>query len=281
MGRDILAGMSTPLLGLIGGGTMAEALVKGLVGRHVYKPDSIVVSDPLAARRDYLEQTYGVKATVSNLDCVAAPTVIFAVKPAQLPEVLDELGPGWPQTTLGISIVAGAKLATFRAYFTNGEPPMVRTMPNTCCTIGQGITAIAWNDKANASHQERARQIFKSVGDVVELSETYFDAVTGLSGSGPAYITLVIEALIEAGVQQGLPRRVSRDLVCQTVAGAALMVKDSGMHPAELKDQVVTPAGTTAAGLQVLEEAAVRATFCLAVKAATQRSRELGQESHK
>jgi pyrroline-5-carboxylate reductase len=177
--------------------------------------------------------------------------------------------------------VAGATLATLSRLFGNLPRPIVRTMPNTCCTIGEGITAIAWNDRVDTAMQARAHQVFQSVGDVVDLPESYFDAVTGLSGSGPAYVTLIIESLIEAGVQQGLPRRVSRDLVCQTVAGAALLVKASGKHPAELKDQVVTPAGTTAAGLQVLEEAAVRATLALAVKAATQRSRELGRESEK
>ncbi|MBM3267384.1 MAG: pyrroline-5-carboxylate reductase [Candidatus Sericytochromatia bacterium] len=271
--------MSSPKLALIGGGTMAEALVKGLTGKGVYLPDEILVSDPLSSRRDYLTAEYGVAHTAHNADCLAAETIILAVKPVQLHEVLDEVGSRWPASTLGISIVAGARLAGFRRYFPGGEPPLVRTMPNTCCTIGHGITAVACNEQAGEEHRQRAHRIFESVGECVDLPETYFDAVTGLSGSGPAYVTLIIEALIDAGVQQGLPRRISRELVCQTVAGAALLVKQSGKHPAELKDQVVTPAGTTAAGLQVLEEAAVRATFCLAVKAATVRSRELGQEA--
>lgn len=258
---------------------MAEALVKGLTGKNVYQPDEIVVSDPLSLRRDYLASEYGVATTQHNSECLTAQTIILAVKPAQLHDVLDESGGRWPAETLGISIVAGARLDGFRRYFPAGEPPLVRTMPNTGCTIGWGITAVACNEKAHDGHRERAHRIFESVGDVVDLPENYFDAVTGLSGSGPAYVTLIIEALIEAGVQQGLPRRISRELVCQTVAGAAMLVKQSGKHPAELKDQVVTPAGTTAAGLQVLEEAAVRATFCLAVKAATIRSRELGQEA--
>ncbi|MBI6546181.1 MAG: pyrroline-5-carboxylate reductase [Cyanobacteria bacterium NC_groundwater_1444_Ag_S-0.65um_54_12] len=275
----MLKTMSNPAFSLIGGGTMAEALVKGLIGHNVYLPAEILVSDPLTARRDYLAAAYSVRTTPHNRDCLAAGTVLFAVKPAQLPEVLAEVGPAWPAGSLAISIVAGAKMASFCQYFPNGEPPLVRTMPNTCCTVGMGITAIACNEQVEDFQRERAQRIFESVGEVIDLAEHYFDAVTGLSGSGPAYITLIIEALVEAGVQQGLPRRISRELVCQTVAGAALLVKSSGKHPAELKDQVVTPAGTTASGLQVLEEAAVRATLCLAVKAATLRSRELGQET--
>lgn len=274
--------MSSPQLALIGGGTMAEALIKGLIAQKLYAPDRILVSDPLRSRRDYLFTEYGVSATAVNKECLAAPTVILAVKPMQLAQVLEEVGGQWPSETLGVSIVAGAKLGTFRRYFPErGEPPLIRAMPNTCCTIGQGITALAGNDLVDDERRMRARRIFESVGDVLDLPEHYFDAVTGLSGSGPAYVTLIVEALIEAGVQQGLPRRVARDLVCQTVAGAALLVKQSGKHPAELKDQVVTPAGTTAAGLQVLEEAAVRATLCLAVQAATKRSRELGEEVQK
>jgi pyrroline-5-carboxylate reductase len=271
--------MSSLKLAFIGGGTMAEALIKGLTTKNVYQPDEILVSDPLSARQEFLTAEYGVAATASNKACLAAETILLAVKPAQLHDVLEEVGSQWAAETLGISIVAGARLGNFRRYFPAGEPPLVRTMPNTCCTIGQGITAVACNDRAGDGHRDRAHRIFESVGDVVDLPETYFDAVTGLSGSGPAYVTLIIEALIDAGVQQGLPRRVAKDLVCQTVAGAALLVKQSGKHPAELKDQVVTPAGTTAAGLQVLEEAAVRATLCLAVKAATVRSKELGQEA--
>ncbi|MEB3203952.1 MAG: pyrroline-5-carboxylate reductase [Candidatus Sericytochromatia bacterium] len=266
-------------LAFVGGGTMAEALVKGLVARGVHEPSRLLVADPLPSRLAHLAQTYGVATTQDNRDCLRADAVLLAVKPAQLPVVMQQLAPHWPAGVPGLSIVAGARLDQLAAFFPGTAPPLVRAMPNTCATIGQGITSVAWNSAAGETIQQAARAIFDSVGETVELPEVYFDAVTGLSGSGPAYVTLIIEALIDAGVQQGLPRRISRELVCQTVAGAALLVKASGMHPAELKDQVVTPAGTTAAGLQVLEEAAVRATFCLAVKAATERSKTLGQEA--
>ncbi|MEB3298074.1 MAG: pyrroline-5-carboxylate reductase [Candidatus Sericytochromatia bacterium] len=266
-------------LAFVGGGTMAEALVKGLIGRGVHAPQKLLVSDPLPSRLAHLRETYGVATTLDNRECLRARAVLLAVKPAQLAAVLAQLAPEWPASLPGLSIVAGARLDQLASYFADGCPPLVRAMPNTCATIGQGITSLAWNAQTPPEVQDAARAIFASVGETVDLPESYFDAVTGLSGSGPAYVTLIIEALIEAGVQQGLPRRISRELVCQTVAGAALLVKDSGMHPAELKDQVVTPAGTTAAGLQVLEEAAIRATFCLAVHAATARSRTLGQEA--
>jgi pyrroline-5-carboxylate reductase len=267
-------------LAVIGGGTMAEALIKGLLGQSLYQSSELLVTDPLEARRHYLAETYGVLVTSHNREALAAPVIGLAIKPAQLPEVLREVGPDWPETTLAISIVAGARLERLASFFPRGVPPIVRAMPNTPCVIGQGITAIAGNERVDARHLEVAHALFGAVGRVLDLPETYFDAVTGLSGSGPAYVTLILEALIDAGVQQGLPRRIARELVCQTVVGSAMLVQQSGKHPAELKDQVVTPAGTTAAGLQVLEEAAVRATLCLAVKAATHRSHELGKVSH-
>ena len=263
-------------LSLIGGGTMAEALIKGLVN-HGMEPARITVSDPLDARLEWLASSYGVKTTTDNQIALASETIVFAIKPAQLDWVLHEVSRAWRPGSLGVSIVAGARLQRFEQVLPP-ETPIVRAMPNTPCVIGEGISAIAGNGHATESHLERARNLFRAVGRVLDLPESYFDAVTGLSGSGPAYVTLIIEALIEAGVQQGLPRRIARDLVCQTVGGSARLVQESGNHPAELKDQVVTPAGTTAAGLQVLEEAAVRATLCLAVKAATVRSRELGRQ---
>ncbi len=266
-----------PKLAFIGGGTMAEALIKGLLNKGLFEPSAVLVSDPLQARLDFLHETYGIQTTMSNLLAVEADTVIFAVKPPQLPDVLREVGPHWRPTSMGLSIVAGFRLDQFAPFFPQGTPPLVRAMPNTPCVVGEGITAIAPNSDVDASQLDLARAIFRAVGEVLELPEHYFDAVTGLSGSGPAYVTLIIEALIEAGVQQGLPRRISRELVCQTVKGATMLVQQSGKHPAELKDQVTTPAGTTAAGLQVLEESAIRATLCRAVSAATERSKALGK----
>ena len=255
---------------------MAEALIKGLVSGGV-QPDRITVCDPLDARLQWLSQTYGVRTSQNNTAALSGHTIVFAVKPAQLDLVLQEVQSAWRPGVLGLSIVAGARLEKFERALPT-DTPFIRAMPNTPCVIGEGITALAGNAHAGDTHWNQARALFSAVGRVLDLPESYFDAVTGLSGSGPAYVTLILEALIDAGVQQGLPRRIARDLVCQTVVGSARLVQDSGKHPAELKDQVVTPAGTTAAGLQVLEEAAVRATLCLAVRAATQRSRELGHQ---
>lgn len=256
---------------------MAEALLKGLLNQGLFEPSALLVSDPLEARLDFLRETYRVQTTTDNLRAVEADTLVFAVKPAQITDVLREIGPLWRPSSMGVSIVAGFHLDQFAPFFPQGTPPLVRAMPNTPCVIGEGITAIAPNPDVSPAQLDLARAIFGAVGEVLELQEVYFDAVTGLSGSGPAYVTLIIEALIEAGVQQGLPRRISRELVCQTVKGATMLVQQSGKHPAELKEQVTTPAGTTAAGLQVLEEAAIRATLCLAVKAATERSKALGK----
>ncbi|MNK71833.1 Pyrroline-5-carboxylate reductase [compost metagenome] len=264
-----------PQLAFIGGGTMAEALIKGLLSQGLFEPSALLVSDPLEARLDSLRETYGIQTTTENLKTVEAETLVFAVKPPQLPDVLREVGPHWRPTCMGLSIVAGFRLDLFAPFFPQGTPPLVRAMPNTPCVIGEGITAIAPNPDVSREQLDLARAIFKAVGEVLELPEHYFDAVTGLSGSGPAYVTLIIEALIEAGVQQGLPRRISRELVCQTVKGATMLVQQSGKHPAELKEQVTTPAGTTAAGLHVLEQAAIRATLSDAVSAATERSKAL------
>ncbi|HBN08698.1 MAG TPA: pyrroline-5-carboxylate reductase [Cyanobacteria bacterium UBA8530] len=262
-------------LSFLGGGIVAEALMKGILSKGLYKPEQILVSDPLESRREHLARTYEVGVTSNNLDCLAAEAVLFAIKPAQLGTVLSEVKGQWSKSVLALTVVAGARLEQFGNALGQGVP-VIRAMPNTPCIIGQGIAAITGNEWVDAAHLGRAREIFSAVGKVLELPEDYFDAVTGLSGSGPAYIALIIEGLIEAGVHQGLPRRISRELVCQTMVGTSLLVQQSGAHPAELKDQVVTPAGTTAAGLQVLEEAALRATLCLAVSAATKRSKSLG-----
>ena len=266
---------SKPQFAFIGGGIMAEALIKGLLNKGLFEPSALLVSDPLKARLSTLRDSYGIQTTSDNLQALEADTVVFAVKPAQLPDVLREVGPHWRPTCLGLSIIAGYRLDHLASFFPLGAPPLIRAMPNTPCVIGEGITAIVPNAHVTPAQLDLARNLFQAVGQVLELSENYFDAVTGLSGSGPAYVTLIIEALIEAGVQQGLPRRISRDLVCQTVKGASMLVQQSGKHPAELKDQVTTPAGTTAAGLLVLEQAAIRATMSLAVTAATERSKAL------
>jgi pyrroline-5-carboxylate reductase len=260
-----------PQIGFIGGGAMGEALVRGILAKKLYPASAILMSDPLDLRREYLASEFGVQTTAHNRDCLAAPMVILAVKPNNMVDVLEGLAPAWSHQTTCVSILAGKTLADLAAVL-NSDVPIVRVMPNTPALIGCGMAAIATNAATEPHQKAAAVALFEAVGEVVELPESYFDAVTGLSGSGPAYVFLMIEALIEAGVYQGLPRRIARQLVLQTVIGASKMVKETGMHPAELKEQVTSPGGTTAAGLQVLEAAAIRSILIQSVKAATQRS---------
>ncbi len=258
---------------------MGEALVRGILAKDLYPASSILMSDPLDRRRDYLASEFGVSVTAHNRDCLQAPMVILAVKPNNLEDVLEGLSGHWTAETLLVSILAGKTLGDISSLL-SPEVPVIRVMPNTPSLIGEGMAAIAANTATTAAQKELAVRLFEAVGEVVELPESYFDIVTGLSGSGPAYVFLIIEALIEAGVFQGLPRRIARQLVLQTMIGATKMVKETGMHPAELKEQVTSPGGTTAAGLQVLEAAAIRSILIQSVKAATQRSEAMSGGGH-
>lgn len=257
---------------------MGEALVRGVLARGLYQPQDILISDPLEARRQYLASEFGVSVTASNRECLTAPHVLLAVKPNQMADVLDGVREAWCPGALLTSILAGKTLRDLTEHVPQGVA-VVRVMPNTPALLGEGISALTANEAATAEHKRMAVRLFEAVGEVVELPEAYFDIVTGLSGSGPAYVFLMIEALIEAGVYNGLPRRVARQLVLQTVIGSSRMVKETGMHPAELKEQVTSPGGTTAAGLQVLEAAAMRSTLIQAVKAASARSAALSGAS--
>ncbi len=263
-------------VGTIGGGNMAEAILQGLV-RSGYEAAQLLASDPVPERREHLSRKLGVRTTDSNLELVeASEVVVLAVKPQQLEAALDTLPrDGGP---LYLSIAAGVTLATLRRWLGSGSR-IVRAMPNTPALIGAGITAIADDTGAAAEDLERAEVVLGSVGDVVRVPERLLDAVTGLSGSGPAYVYLFIEALCEAGVREGLPAPVARDLAVQTVLGAASMVRETGEHPALLRERVTSPGGTTAAGLAVLERLGLRAALFAAVEAATARSRELARDA--
>ena len=261
-------------IAFIGGGAMGEALVRGMLAQKLYPADRIMISDPLDMRREFLRSEYGVRTTSDNRECAIAPHVLLAVKPNNMAGVLDGLRDVWCPGTLLTSILAGKTLRDLEAHLPEGMP-VVRVMPNTPSLLGQGMAAVTANAATTPAQKALAVQLFEAVGEVVDLPESYFDAVTGLSGSGPAYVFLLIEALIEAGVYTGLPRRIARELVLQTVIGAARMVKETGMHPAELKEQVTSPGGTTAAGLQVMEAAAIRSILIQSVKAATVRSEAL------
>jgi pyrroline-5-carboxylate reductase len=262
-------------LGIIGGGIMGEALLSRLIVQKTFLPDQILVSDPQAQRREFLNQQYGVAVTIDNQAIASgAEIVLLAIKP----QVFDSVTAALQQTNpaqIVLSILAGVPLQRLEAAFPG--QPVIRAMPNTPATVGAGITAIAAGQQAQASHLETARQIFSTVGEVVEVPENLLDAVTGLSGSGPGFVAILIEALIDGGVSVGLPRSTATQLALQTVRGTAELLQTTGLHPAELKDRVTSPGGTTIAGVAHLEQAGLRSALIGAVQAACRRSQELGQ----
>jgi pyrroline-5-carboxylate reductase len=261
-------------IGFIGAGFMAEALVNGLLKSGATRPEKITVSDIRPDRLDYLSGKYSVKTEKGNLAVASgSDLVVIAVKPQDVPTVLDEIGGTIPETGMILSIAAGVRIGTIAEYFPG---KVVRAMPNTCAQVGEAITALAFDRHAQEGDRATAVAFFGSVGETVVVDEKMMDAVTGISGSGPAYIYLVIESLINAGVEAGLKLEVSRQLVYQTVKGAAIMAIETGEHPATLRERITSPQGTTAAALHQLEEKGVRGIFMDAVAAAVKRSKELG-----
>jgi len=255
---------------------MAEAVIGGLLSGQVCSAESIWATDPVAERRDRLKSQFGIRVGSSNREAVdKADVVVLAVKPQTLPAVLSELGPILAHA-LVISIVAGATIGMIAEQIA-GESRIVRTMPNTPALIREGMTALAPGAGVSNEDVGLVRTMFEAVGLVVLVEERLMDAVTGLSGSGPAYIFQAIEALADGGVMMGLSRQTADLLAAQTVLGAARLVLESGVHPAQLKDRVASPGGTTIAGLHQLEQAGFRAALMAAVKSATIRSKELGR----
>ena len=258
---------------------MGEALLSRLISQQVYQSSEVLVSEPQQQRRVFLEQQYGVQVTADNrVVASTAPVLFLAVKPQvfqELAQTLQEVVAKLiAQPPLIISILAGVSLSQLEAAFPH--LPVIRAMPNTPATVGLGITAIALGTHTHEYHKEIAQQLFAAVGEVVEVPETQMNAVTGLSGSGPAYVAIMVEALCDGGVAAGLPRAIALALALQTVRGTAQLLQETKMHPAELKDRVTSPGGTTIAGLIELEAAGFRSALIKAVRAATERSKELG-----
>jgi len=269
-------------LGLIGGGVMGEAILSRLISSQKYTGKQILVSEPQAERRDFLTKTYDVQVTKDNLKAAqATEAVILAIKPQVFPTLVQELRTGLLQYSPAnaypvlLSILAGVSLNKLTAAFPHH--PVIRAMPNTPATVGAGITALAPNHNVLPQHLAMAKDIFQMVGEVVELPESLIDAVTGLSGSGPAYVALLLEALSDGGVAAGLPRAIASQLALQTVLGTATLLQETKIHPAELKDRVTSPGGTTIAGVTELERGGFRAAIINAVLAASARSQELGK----
>jgi pyrroline-5-carboxylate reductase len=262
--------------GMIGGGMMGEALLSRLVAQQMYGAAEIVVSEPSAERREFLAQTYKVGVTGHNQNAaIASEVVLLAIKPQILPQVAPEISSHLQPSALVISILAGTSLSQLEAAFPG--QPVVRSMPNTPAAVGAGVTAIAAGQQVERLHLDLATHILQTVGEVVEVPESSMDAVTGLSGSGPGYVALMIEALADGGVAAGLPRGVAMKLALQTVRGTAQLLQETAMHPGELKDRVTSPGGTTIAGIAQLEKAGFRSAIMEAVKAAWLRSQELGR----
>jgi pyrroline-5-carboxylate reductase len=260
-------------LGIIGGGVMGEALLSRLIDQQLYLPDRIWVSEPQVQRQNFLATQYQVKVTADNQVVVNdADVLLLAIKPQVFDAVVAPLRLE-RSDQLVVSILAGVPLKRLEKAFPN--QPVIRAMPNTPSTVGAGMTAIAPGTHAQFSHLQSARQLFEAVGAVVEVPENSLDAVTGLSGSGPGYVAVMIEAMIDGGVAVGLPRATATQLAIQTVLGTTQLLQ-TGIHPAELKDRVTSPGGTTIAGISHLEKVGFRSAMIEAVRAAYQRSKELG-----
>ncbi|MEF3168401.1 MAG: pyrroline-5-carboxylate reductase [Deltaproteobacteria bacterium] len=266
-------------IGFIGGGQMAEALVKGIIKADVAKAEAITVSDPSVERRRHLAEVHGVRAVQENLEVIrTSRLIVLAVKPQVMGAVLGEIAPSVTAYHLVVSIAAGVRIETLETALPEGSR-VVRVMPNTPALVGAGAAGISPGRHATKADLDSVSRIFQSVGISVLVPEDKLDAVTGLSGSGPAYVFGFIEALVEGGVREGLPRHVSRELAIQTVFGAALLARETGRHPAELRDMVTSPGGTTVEGLRILEIGAFRGLVMDAVSAAADRARELGREA--
>jgi pyrroline-5-carboxylate reductase len=265
-----------PKLVFLGGGQMAEAIIRGVVAAGLTTPDRITASEIVPARRQYLSDKVGIRAEASNLTALEhGEVIILALKPQDMQTVLKEIGGSVREDQLVVSIAAGVPLAKLEPPF-EAAVPVIRVMPNTPCLVGQGMAAIARGKHATEAHAEIVLRIFNATGKAISLAEKDLDAVTALSGSGPGYVAVVIEALADAGVRVGLTRDVATTLAIQTVLGTAQMLSETGQHPARLKDIVSSPGGTTIAGIHALERAGIRAAFMDAIVAATDRSRELG-----
>lgn len=262
-------------LAVIGTGVMGETLLAGLL-RAGWHPTDLVGADRRETRRHELEGRYGVR-TATNADAVAsADTVVLVVKPQDVPDVLPEISARLPQGALVVSLCAGVTTAQLEEGLPEGTP-VVRVMPNTPAQVSEGMAAVSAGSHASASDLDKAVAIMEAVGKAIVVPERYQDAVTAISGSGPAYLYFVVEAMIDAGVMLGLPRDTATILVNQTVYGSAKLLIESGEHPNLLRERVTSPAGTTAAALRHLEERSVKAAFMAAMEAARDRSAELGR----
>jgi pyrroline-5-carboxylate reductase len=264
-------------IGFLGAGKMATALARGFVRAELVVPREIIASDPMVPAREFFADETGAKTVASNLEVArAAKVLLLATKPDQVGGALAEIASAFTREHLLISIAAGVTLARLEAALPAGAR-VIRVMPNTPALVGAGASAFALGKSASAADGDLAKKLLSAVGLALLVKENLLDAVTGLSGSGPAYVYQFIEALSDGGVAAGLPRDVATQLAAQTVLGGARMVLETGQHPGALKDQVTSPGGTTIEGLHELEKGQLRGVVMSAVRAATEKSKKLGQ----
>ncbi len=262
-------------LAIIGGGSIGEALVAGVTRSKQYSPDKIIVSDPLKARREHLLKQFAINVTADNsLAAQKAEIIVMAVKPQFYFSSLSPMVQSLTEKQLLISVAAGIGTAEIERFLKK-QIPVIRVMTNTPLLIGEGATVLARGKFAIDKHLAKARKLFLDLGLAIELPENDLNGVTALSGSGPAYLYLILEALIEAGVRIGLTRELSRQLMLQTMLGSAKMMLETGKHPAELKESVTSPGGTTAAALEHLEAQGIRGALIQSVVKAFERAEEL------
>jgi pyrroline-5-carboxylate reductase len=265
-------------IGFIGAGKMGSALMQGIIKAGIVKPENLGASDVYEPFLNELKAKLGINVSTDNaVIAQASDVLILAVKPQTLSSVLENLKAHINADKLIISIAAGVPLATYENTLPAGTR-VIRVMPNIAATVSEAASGIAPGKYATAEDVKTALEIFSAVGTAVQVSESIMDAVTGLSGSGPAFIFPVIEAMADGAVLEGMDRKSALTLSAQTVLGAAKMMLETGLHPGELKDMVTSPAGTTIQGVHALEEAGIRAAFMNAVIRATERSKELGKK---
>lgn len=265
-------------LAFLGAGNMAEAIIKGLLRSSVTSGAQIIATGRRPARLEQLQTAYGVRVTADNVTAARqADVVVLCVKPQVMDKVLTQVAGAIDPKKLVVSVAAGVPIAALERRLGAGAR-IVRAMPNTPSLVGLGACAVAPGEHATEEDLQTARALFDAVGISTVVEEGLLDAVTGLSGSGPAYVFLVIEALSDAGVKMGLPRYTALQLAAQTVLGSAKLLLETGAHPGTLKDQVTSPGGTAIAGLHTLEAGGLRTTLIDAVEAATRRARELGAQ---
>jgi len=268
--------VSIESIGFVGGGQMAEAMIRGILASGLVQAGKVMVAEPTANRCELLQGQYGVQCTTDPKTlCANSDVIVLAIKPQLASQVLKAYQPHVGDQHLLISIMAGVPLAALAGLLGESRR-LIRVMPNTPALVLAAATAFSPNGKASEQDRAIAQALFSAVGNCAEVPETLLDAVTGLSGSGPGYVFTFIEAMIDGGVLAGIPRPVAEQLVLQTVYGSAKLALETGEHPAVLKGKVTSPGGTTIAGIQALENGALRGTVMAAVEAATDRSRELG-----